>query len=775
MSGLISILWNLVVSTFGWLVAATGSLLDTAVRDYIINFGALYTGGAAGGTGSGVGYAIETSWSAVRDFFNIFFIFGLVYLGFKMILGSDESGTKRWLAHLIMAALLVNFSLFITKIIVDFANLIATEIYTAFPNGIAQEFMRRFGIQSSLNSIPSAGAPPNNFVIVFATAITFLIAAFVFAAGALMIIIRFVALSLYMVMSPLMFLGWVFPQLQGVSRKYWTGFLGRAFFAPIFVLLNYFSAIILNSLNITSNFGAAATATNISSITGILVPFIIGSAFMIASLVVANKLGADGASQAIKVGNSFRNGAQKRFNNSMRWGARKIERGVTAAPRYAAKRTSNALGNQLNRNLERFQNSQLMSRDPNTGRMNTRTGRVLRAVGADVMIDDVARGTATKLKGNKFGFRDTVDETTRKQAAIDSRVTNNETVRNGLSARQQLSWQDSAIVGADQIYDLENHRVVDIDPDDNTERDRITQNNEAIRARLERQVGEMQSVVGDMTAKQLEAMLNNQSEMFGQIISEMKQSQVDKLIESESIPQDIKNRIFGQRQEAIRNTLVRDGEIVSDQISKLSIKQIETLGDQFIRDHVHNFTQSQMDALGKSDSFSDQQKGSYKRIRKDNQVNLIESGSEDDRRSLFNNLKGSTTTRDETTGQINIQRDWSPKKPVEVANLPSEVLLDDNAVPHINQSILEEIYSKKTLTAAQRNELSAKILQSNSTEPNVIEAQNYLRSTRGRRDYTLAEDTTTPAPATQETQNPNQAQIDQQLQTLRDSMNRRNS
>lgn len=737
MKGLIFVLWNFVVSVLGLFVGWAGSMLNASIENYIINFGALYTGGGGAGLGGGIGHAIETSWSTVRDFFNMFFIFGLVYLGFKMILGSDESGTKRWLVSLIMAALLVNFSLFITKVIVDFTNLLTAEIYSGFGrDGLADAFMKLFGIQKILKVVPVAGAAPESFAIVFGTAFVFLIAIFVFAAGALMVAIRFVALSLYMVMSPLMFLGWVFPQLSNISSKYWTGFLGRAFFAPIFVLLNYFGFVIISQLSIGINIDAAV-GTPSETTSQDLLPFIIASGFMIASIVVANKLGADGASQAMKIGNNIKNGAQKRLNNGARWGARTVASPVTGSAGWVAKRTSNALGNRLNQNLERWQNAD----------KSTPSGRLQRKIAGNAWVDDVTRGTATKLKSNKFGNRFTVDEAERKQAAINSRISTNDTVREGLGARKRLAQGQDAIVKDTEIYDYANSRVVEKNSfASQADLEKFEKENEAAKAALERSVGEMQSAVGDMSVKQLEAMLDNQSEIFGEIIGEMKPGQVDKLIDSDAIPQNIKDAIGKRRQETIENTLIKNGKVVSDQITKLSIKQIETLGDQFIRDNAEHFTESQMDAIGKSDSFSDQQKGSYKGIRKKNRVAHANGSNIDDKKSLFYNVENYKNEKDPITKKMGLRPEFAKtqKKASETANLPAEVLLHESSLPYITQSILEEIFAKKTLDGAQRNTLRDNIMN----KPGATqEAKDYLNSPLGRRNWNNPESATPATPA----------------------------
>ncbi|MEZ4194889.1 MAG: hypothetical protein R3B53_00615 [Candidatus Paceibacterota bacterium] len=213
-SGIEWLLWTFVNVFFGWMVWVGGELLNVGVNTYVIGFGAQYES-------TGLGFAIDSLWVVIRDIFNLTFIFGLVLIGLKMIFNADDAGNKRMLVSLIMAALLVNFSLFITKFVVDFSNIAAYQLVDAFPKvggkaDISGSFMELMGLTGAFNWGTSVGvefSKTTGFTglgYIFGTLLLFLISAFVFLGGGLLLIIRFAVLNLYMVLSPLMFLGWVF-------------------------------------------------------------------------------------------------------------------------------------------------------------------------------------------------------------------------------------------------------------------------------------------------------------------------------------------------------------------------------------------------------------------------------------------------------------------------------------------------------------------------------------------------------------------------------------
>lgn len=315
MAGLQGLLYSIVNVVFGTLAGLAGLLLNEAVGTYVVGFGNLYAT-------SGLGYTIDNLWSTVRDIFNLTFIFGLVYIGFKMIFNSGDSSARRMLGSLVLAALLVNFSLFITKFVIDFSNIAAAQLAAGFNNAgtyaVSDGFMNIMGISSLFSTGGSLAdmTTSKGFAFIFGSLILYIVAAFVFAAGGILLIIRFAVLNIYMILSPLMFLGMVFPGFSNVSREYWQGFLGRAFFAPAYILMLYFAHQIL--VNMKGVAGGTAQFSEVfgssdptASFAGTIPYFILTAVFMIAALVVAQKMGAQGATSALSIGKRMSTGTRK--------------------------------------------------------------------------------------------------------------------------------------------------------------------------------------------------------------------------------------------------------------------------------------------------------------------------------------------------------------------------------------------------------------------------------------------------------------------------------
>ena len=79
-------------------------------------------------------YALDfltTGWSTVRDLANMFFIFILIYTAFEIMFRAESVGTMRRIALIIIMALLINFSFFITRVVIDTGNILALQFYNA--------------------------------------------------------------------------------------------------------------------------------------------------------------------------------------------------------------------------------------------------------------------------------------------------------------------------------------------------------------------------------------------------------------------------------------------------------------------------------------------------------------------------------------------------------------------------------------------------------------------------------------------------------------------
>lgn len=74
---------------------------------------------------------VVQGWGIVRDFVNMFFIFVLLYVAFSTILGTHGAKPKEMIINVVIIGLFINFSLFVTHVIIDASNILARVFYTS--------------------------------------------------------------------------------------------------------------------------------------------------------------------------------------------------------------------------------------------------------------------------------------------------------------------------------------------------------------------------------------------------------------------------------------------------------------------------------------------------------------------------------------------------------------------------------------------------------------------------------------------------------------------
>ncbi|MDO8522171.1 MAG: hypothetical protein Q7S08_02700, partial [bacterium] len=77
---------------------------------------------------------VNAGWTAMRDIANIVIIGMFTFIAISTILGIQEYGAKKLLARVLIIAVLINFSLLFTKIIIDTSNFTAGQFYASATN-----------------------------------------------------------------------------------------------------------------------------------------------------------------------------------------------------------------------------------------------------------------------------------------------------------------------------------------------------------------------------------------------------------------------------------------------------------------------------------------------------------------------------------------------------------------------------------------------------------------------------------------------------------------
>lgn len=349
---LAEIVYPIALAIGGLFVGIGGFTLDIAIQQLIIGMGGMWN--------STFGLGIIEVWKVIRDLFNILFIFGFIFIGIKTILNSEDSNTRRALGHLIIAAIFINFSLLIAQVVIDFSNVAATQIYNMATSGITvvevgnattgspsitMAFMDTVSLGSFFEAKPDRikGAQLITYSILMM--IFFIIAGIIFLFAAYHVIYRFVALILYMILSPVLFLGFILPNFKAYTDRWVGGLLRQSFFAPAFLFLVYVALLSIDRLK--SAFGLEGGEDGFPSIMDgadmttagfmIFVFFGIGIGFLYASVKVGDILGISGSKTTMSILGKARGYGQRMIGNATLGAVGAVGRGTVGqiAHRYS--------------------------------------------------------------------------------------------------------------------------------------------------------------------------------------------------------------------------------------------------------------------------------------------------------------------------------------------------------------------------------------------------------------------------------------------------------
>jgi len=266
---------------------------------------------------------VGQAWGIVRDLSNIFFILILLYIAIKVILGLGGTDVKKMIARVIIIALLINFSMFFTTVIIDSSNILGLIFYNKIDtctkdattgkcrpySGIGKDKDVAGGLVNSFDPTqmvgdnffaqakkqfnPTTGAPMADAttvpltimlsVILLAGAVM-LFAAYCFFVSGFFFLGRLIELWILIIFSPFAFISSTVPELSSISDIGWKAWFDRllssAFMAPIFMFFLYFIFMLISNKSVFENIIPTSTSTDgatgvIKLILGVVLPCVL--------------------------------------------------------------------------------------------------------------------------------------------------------------------------------------------------------------------------------------------------------------------------------------------------------------------------------------------------------------------------------------------------------------------------------------------------------------------------------------------------------------------
>jgi hypothetical protein len=279
-SGCVAGLLYTIFSVVAWLASFAATFLDILV--YYSTSSGSYTNDF-----------VRNGWAAIRDVANIFFIVALLYIAIKTILSLNTTNNKKILSTIVIVALLINFSLFFTQVIIDGTNILAKVFYNNInskyedktPTATGQIGQKSISIglidKFDPQKIISQETYNANMGTVLFICVTLLLiamvgyATYIFLTVGLLFVGRVIMLWISMIFAPIAFASYAIPfEIPGIGHKeWWKSLLENAFLAPLFIFMLYIIVMFAGFLNKIVDFKADSSL--IQKMMSVFIPFII--------------------------------------------------------------------------------------------------------------------------------------------------------------------------------------------------------------------------------------------------------------------------------------------------------------------------------------------------------------------------------------------------------------------------------------------------------------------------------------------------------------------
>jgi hypothetical protein len=288
----------------------------------------------------------------VRDIANMFFILILVYIALTVMFRADTAETMKRLAWVIVIALIINFSFFFVRVVIDAGNLLAVQFYNAIEapefnnkdvsrsvvSGIAaaastylgqgnlkdltSSIMNGIGAQKILNTESFSRFQHNantgfftelitlSFIYIALGAILFILAAAFFTVG-IKFIIRTAVLWLVLIAAPIAFIAKTLKQSEGYYKQWQDALIMHVFYPAVFLFIFYILTLFMDELarggTIIEKTFVEASGVNegLTALVPIIAIIVVKLGFVIALLYIGLKaseqIGVMGAQLANKI------------------------------------------------------------------------------------------------------------------------------------------------------------------------------------------------------------------------------------------------------------------------------------------------------------------------------------------------------------------------------------------------------------------------------------------------------------------------------------------
>lgn len=267
--------------------------------------------------------AVEIGWKLSRDLCNMFFIVILLVIAIGTILKIESYSYKKWLAKLVIVAIVINFSKYITGFLITLSQVVMLTFVGSFKEAAVGNIVKGLHLDAFLSSVKAgenAAAPEKigkitvwNVLAVYVLALLFLIILCMVLLIMIVILVgRMVSLWVLTILSPFAYFFQASPVGTEYSKKWWQLFGKNLVAGPVlaFFLWLSFYTIQRSGTSITASMGGPSAKTEAADIsknlqveeslagiasTNYMIDFIVVIGLLIAAIKVTQEMGVIGS------------------------------------------------------------------------------------------------------------------------------------------------------------------------------------------------------------------------------------------------------------------------------------------------------------------------------------------------------------------------------------------------------------------------------------------------------------------------------------------------
>ncbi|MCL2371210.1 hypothetical protein FWC63_00485 [Candidatus Saccharibacteria bacterium] len=293
------------------------------------------------------------AWGTFRNIANVLFVIFFLVVIFSQVtsIGISNYGIKKMLPEIIVAAVLINLSFFITQAMIDLSNIIGYQIHQLL-TGIASQIGNiQFGageggllgtlalILGIAGTVSVVGMVlTGGFGALFAVAMIFLISALIAIVMLFVILVmRQVGIIILVVIAPLAFAARILPNTARLFNSWWKMFVSLLVVYPACSLVIgagvLAGTIITNGVVLNEDASAADQIRGIAGMIAMIAPYFAVITIIKGSLGGLGKIGAMVTGAAVGAGLT----AKMMSSRAANYGGKKINEGYGHEQRLQAK------------------------------------------------------------------------------------------------------------------------------------------------------------------------------------------------------------------------------------------------------------------------------------------------------------------------------------------------------------------------------------------------------------------------------------------------------